>query len=163
MGGKFRQTLLTWIGIFALFAGMQWFANRGLVEGAAPAIHGPTLDGPAFAGLESLPKPAVVYFWATWCGVCRAMRDNVLELNRDTPLITVALQSGTAAEVGAYFKQEGYTLPVVLDEDGAIGKSYGLRGVPSLFVLGPDGSIRYATAGYTSLLGLRLRVWLAGL
>jgi peroxiredoxin len=75
----------------------------------------------------------------------------------------VALQSGDAAEVQAYMDKEGFRVPVVLDEDGAIGKSYGIRGVPAVFILGPDGNIRFSTMGWTSELGLRFRLWLAGL
>lgn len=163
MGAKLKQTALTWTVLIALVVGAQWFANRDLVTGAPPAIHGVTLDGKPFAGLETLRKPAVIYFWASWCGICRAMQSTVRDIGRDTPLVTVALQSGDAAEVGRYLKKEGFEVPVVLDEDGAIGKAFGLRGVPAIFILGPDGNIRFSTMGYTSAFGLHVRLWLAGL
>lgn len=163
MGGKFTQSLLTGIVFIAVFWGVQWFVNRGLVTGMPPEITGTTLDGKVFPGLQSLKKPAVVYFWASWCQVCRAMQDTVRELNGDIPLVTVALQSGDAAEVRRYVEKEGFDVPIVLDEEGAIGKSYGIRGVPAFFILGPDSDIRYSTMGYTSEFGLRVRLWLAGL
>ena len=50
----------------------------------------------------------------------------------------------------------------VLDEDGAISKRYGLRGVPAVFVLDGSGKIRFSSVGYTSELGIRIRLWLAG-
>jgi thiol-disulfide isomerase/thioredoxin len=163
MSEKFRKSLLTWIGLIVLFIGLQFFVNRDLASGTPPPIIGTTLDGQAFAGLDSLKKPAVVYFWASWCGVCKAMQDTVRSLSADMPMVTLALQSGDAAEVRAYMDKENFRVPVVLDEDGAIGKRYGIRGVPAVFILGPDGAIRFATVGYTSELGLRLRLWLAGL
>jgi thiol-disulfide isomerase/thioredoxin len=163
MSDKLKKSLLTWIGLIALFIGLQFFVNRNLARGTPPPIVGTTLDGQAFAGLESLKKPAVIYFWASWCGVCKAMQDTVGALAGDTPMVTVALQSGDAAEVKAYMDKEGFRVPVVLDEDGAIGKRYGLRGVPAVFIVGPDDAIRFSTVGYTSELGLRLRLWLAGL
>jgi thiol-disulfide isomerase/thioredoxin len=163
MGAKLKQAVLTWAVLIGLFASMQWFVNRGLATGAPPAIHGATLDGKPFAGLETLRKPAVIYFWASWCGICRAMQDTVRDVGRDAPLMTVALQSGDATEVGRYLKKAGFDVPVVLDEDGAIGKTFGLRGVPAIFILGPDGNIRFSTMGYTSAFGLRVRLWLAGL
>lgn len=163
MSGKFKRSLLSWLGILAVFVVLQFVANRGLVQGTPPEIRGTLVNGQDFPGLAALPKPAVVYFWASWCGVCRAMRDTVLSVNQDTPLVTVALQSGNATEVGEYLKKESFNVPVVVDEDGALGKQYGLRGVPAVFVLGPDGEVRFASVGYTSLIGLRARLWLAGL
>jgi len=47
--------------------------------------------------------------------------------------------------------------------DGAIGRDYGIRGVPAVFILGPGGDIRFSTVGYASELGLRLRLRLAHL
>jgi thiol-disulfide isomerase/thioredoxin len=162
LAAKFRRALLTWAGLIALFVAMQLVASRDLASGAPPEIQGRILDGQAFAGLASLPKPAVIYFWASWCSICRAMQDTVGQLGRDAPVLTVALQSGGATEVGEYMKKSGFEAPTVLDEDGSIAKAYGVRGVPAVFVLGADGGIRYATTGYTSGLGLRLRLWLAG-
>lgn len=163
MGAKFRKNLLTWLLLIPLFFGIQLFTQRDLVSGAPPEIQGPTLDGKPYAGLASLPKPAVVYFWASWCPVCRTMQGTISDLAKDAPLVTVAMQSGNAAEVARYMKQAGFEVPTVIDETGAIGKAYGLHGVPAVFVVGGDGGIRYATVGYTSALGIRLRLWLASL
>ena len=163
MSEKFRKSLLSWIGLLVLFIGLQSFANRDLADGMPPPIVGTGTDGQPFAGLSSLKKPAVIYFWASWCGICKSIQGTIRELAAETPMITVALQSGDAAEVKAYMGKEGFQVPVVLDEEGAIGKSYGIRGVPAIFVLGPDVAIRYSTVGYTTALGLRFRLWLAGL
>lgn len=163
MSPKFRNSLLTWAGILAVFMALQFIVNRGLVSGTPPPIQAPGLDGQPFAGLDTLPKPAVVYFWASWCRICRSMQDTVQTLSKETPMITVALQSGDAAEVRAYMEKQGFQVPVVLDEDGTLGKAYGIRGVPAVFILGRDGTIRLSTVGYTSGIGFRVRLWLAGL
>jgi thiol-disulfide isomerase/thioredoxin len=163
MSEKLKKSLLTWTGLIVLFIGLQLFVNRDLASGMPPPIVGTTPEGQPFAGLNSLKKPAVIYFWASWCGICKSMQGMVRDLAGDTSMVTVALQSGDAAEVQAYMDKEGFRVPVVLDEDGAIGKSYGIRGVPAVFILGPDGNIRFSTMGWTSELGLRFRLWLAGL
>ena len=90
------------------------------------------------------------------------MQDTVRELAQDTPIITVAFQSGDAGEVREYLRKQGFEVPVVLDEDGAISKSWGLRGVPTAFILDREGKIRFASVGYTSAIGFRIRLWLAG-
>jgi predicted transcriptional regulator len=50
---------------------------------------------------------------------------------------------------------------VRVDEDGAVAAAWGVRGVPTAFVVDGDGQIRYVTTGVTTRWGLRLRLWLA--
>lgn len=160
---KLTRSVLSWIGILTFVGGAQFFASRGLVSGDPPPTRGVTLEGQPFdlAGLRG--SPAAIYFWASWCSVCKAMQGTIASVARDHRLIGVALQSGNASEVARYLKDAGFSLSTLLDEDGVMGKDYGLRGVPTLFILDRQGHIRFATSGYTSEPGLRLRLWLAGL
>lgn len=163
MLGKLKHLLVFGVSAIALYLGAQLIGARGLVAGTPPPIHAATLDGTPLDIPNQEGRPAVIYFWASWCQVCKAMQSSIRSLAQDTPLVSVALLSGDETEVREYVKRERFDVPVVLDQDGAIGRDYGLRGVPAVFVLGPDGTIRFSTIGYTSELGLRLRVWLAGL
>jgi thiol-disulfide isomerase/thioredoxin len=159
---RLKGRLFTWLAVIVLFVCGQLFVNRGLVSGAPPSnLYGHTLDGETFELTQFKGRPSVVYFWASWCPVCERMQGTVKSVAADHPLISLALQSGGETEVRRYMHDHDYSPMTLLDEDGAIGKRFGLRGVPALFVLGPEGDIRYATAGYTSELGLRLRLWLA--
>jgi thiol-disulfide isomerase/thioredoxin len=160
MAGKRFKGLLGWVLMLALFLGIQSFASRGLVTGSAPEIHAVSLDGQNHPGLAALPRPAVVYFWASWCSICRAMQGVVQDISQDTPVLTIATQSGSPAEVAKYLKETGFSVPVAVDEDGAVGAAYGLRGVPAVFIVDADGAIRYTMTGYSSAAGLRLRLWL---
>jgi thiol-disulfide isomerase/thioredoxin len=159
---RLKSHLFTWLAIIVLFVCAQLFVNRGLISGAPPSIRGQTMDGQVFDLAELNGRPSVIYFWASWCPVCKTMQAMVQTVAKDHPLVSLALQSGGQVEVRRYMNDEGFNLKTLLDEDGAIGKRYGIRGVPSLFILGPDGNIRFATAGYTSEFGLRMRLWLAG-
>jgi len=153
---------LGWAAVIALFLGIQFGAHRDLASGEPPALSGLTLDGEHFALAQLRGRPAVVYFWAEWCPICRAMQGPVQAVAQDYPLISLAMQSGNGAAVGEYMRRQKFQVPTLLDEDGAVAGRYGLRGVPAVFILSPDGQIRYATTGYTSEAGLRLRLWLAG-
>jgi thiol-disulfide isomerase/thioredoxin len=160
---KLSSSKLSWILVIALFLGFQFAANRNLVNGEPPALPNTTLEGQTFELAQLHGKPALIYFWAEWCPICRAMQSTVQAVARDYPLMSVAMQSGGKAEVAKYQREQNFQVPVVLDEDGEIAKRYGLRGVPAVFVLGPEGQIRFAATGYTSEIGLRLRLWWAGL
>ncbi len=160
---KFKQNrFLGWTAIIAFVLGIQFAVNRGLVSGEPPPFAGQTLEGQNFDLAQLRGQPAVIYFWASWCPICRGMQDAIKAVADGHPLISVAMQSGTRAEVSKYLREQDFQVPTLPDEEGEIAKRYGLRGVPAVFVLGPEGRIRYATTGYTSELGLRARLWLAG-
>ena len=76
-------------------------------------------------------------------------------------MITVATTSGTADEVSTFLNDQGVSMPVLMDEDGVIARSWGVNGVPAKFVVGTDGRIQSATMGYSTGIGMRLRLWLA--
>ncbi|MDD1648903.1 MAG: protein disulfide oxidoreductase [Methylococcaceae bacterium] len=157
------KSLLSWIAVLVMVFAIQLYASSGMIDGGkAPELQGLLVNGKPFARLDTLPKPALIYFWASWCGICRAMQSTVTELARDFPLITVATQSGDGANVREYMAVHQFEVQTLLDPEGGLGKTYGIRGVPALFIVDRLDNIRFATTGYTSALGLRLRLWLAG-
>ncbi|MES0327523.1 MAG: redoxin domain-containing protein, partial [Gammaproteobacteria bacterium] len=100
---------------------------------------------------------------ATWCAVCELEQGILNTIANDLPIITIAMQSGAPEEVLVYLEQQGVSYPVVNDPYGAISKQYGVTGTPASFILDNEGQVRFATHGYTTGLGLRIRLWLAGL
>ena len=58
-------------------------------------------------------------------------------------------------------QQENLQYPVIVDADGSIAKTYGVQGVPSSFIISDTGEIKFIEQGYTTEIGLRLRLgWL---
>ena len=158
---KMRDRLLNLLLIGAILAGTQWYAARGLVSGAPPSLSGQTLNGKAFNLADFNGRAAVIYFWASWCGICGQMQSSIKQIAQAAPLISVAMQSGGAAEVNQYQIEHDFHPDTLLDENGDLSRAYGLKGVPAVFILDPQGHIRYATSGYTTPWGIRLRLWLA--
>lgn len=135
--------------------------TRDAVDGPAPQLAGTSADGGSLV-LGSPPgEPVVVHFWATWCGVCRAEEGTIDALAKDHRVLTVASQSGSAADVKRYLDQRGVSFPTIVDPAGALAQRWGVRAFPTTFVVGPDGTIRNVEVGYTTSLGLRARLWLA--
>ena len=50
----------------------------------------------------------------------------------------------------------------VVDPKAEILRRYGLPGTPAFAIIDPAGDIRFVSVGYTSEVGLRLRLWWAG-
>ena len=148
-----------------LLVGYRAWQHRDMPHGPAPALSGYTLAGQPY-NLPAHPgKPVLVHFWATWCGVCLAEQGSISSIaaNTDTDLISVAMQSGKRDEVARHAEKQHIDFPVINDESGALAQRWGVNAVPADFIIGPDGTIRFAEVGYTTGIGLRLRLWLAGL
>jgi thiol-disulfide isomerase/thioredoxin len=109
-------------------------------------------------------KPVLVHFWATWCPVCRAEQGSIAAIAHDhADVITVAMQSGTAEQVSRHMLEQGIAFPVLNDSDGRLSGAWGVHAVPASFIISPDGQVRFIEVGYTTGIGLRLRLWLAGI
>ena len=147
--------------VLAVFFGIRAWQTRDAAEGPAPTLAGAGIDGAELA--LATDRPTLVHFWATWCGVCRAEQGTIDALAGDHHVVTVASQSGSAAEVAAYLEREGVSFPVIVDAGGALAQRWGVRAFPTTFVVAADGTIADVEVGYTPSLGLRARLWLAAL
>jgi thiol-disulfide isomerase/thioredoxin len=146
-----------------LIMGVRAWQQRDIVKGDAPPLHGLLLDGKSFVLAARPAQPVLVHFWASWCPICRAEQGSIESLAQDNPnVITVAMQSGNSSAVQQYMREQALSFPVVNDADGQISAGWGVRAVPASFIIDSDGKIRYVEIGYTTGLGLRLRLWLAG-
>lgn len=148
--------------VLLLLLALEAFLTRDAVGVVAPPIEAMTIEAQPFSLQQFRGQPAVVHFWASWCPVCELEQGMVAAAAAQLPIITVAMQSGTPAEVRAYLKQQGVNYPVVNDERSWLAAQYGVKAVPASFILDREGRVRFATRGYTTGWGLRIRLWLAG-
>jgi thiol-disulfide isomerase/thioredoxin len=147
-----------------IVAGIRAWQQRDIVSGAAPVLQGMTLSGQPYKLAAHPGKPILVHFWATWCPICRAEQGSIAAIAHDhADVITVAMQSGSAEEVSRHMREQGIDFPVVNDSDGIISSAWGVHAVPASFIIAPDGKISFVEVGYTTGIGLRLRLWLAGI
>jgi peroxiredoxin len=152
----------SWLLLFvAVYLGVRAWQQHTLAEGPAPVLRAALLDGQTFDLAASRGEPLLVYFWASWCPVCRLEQGAISALARDHRVVTIAMQSGSNAAVARYLQEQGMVLPVINDPDGAIASAWGVRATPSFFIVDTRGVIRFREVGYTSEPGLRLRMWLA--
>ncbi|MDN0123647.1 protein disulfide oxidoreductase [Yersinia aleksiciae] len=109
----------------------------------------------------SQDKPLLIYFWATWCGVCKFTSPSVNQLVQEGEnVLTVALRSGDASQVERWLSKKGYQLPVVNDPTGQLSAQWQVSVTPTLVIL-YQGKMVQHTSGWTSYWGMKLRLWLA--
>ena len=166
---KPRRRIVRWLIELALFGAVfmaiQAWQQRDVPAGPAPGIGATLADGRAFDlgdwRAAHPGRPVALHFWAEWCPICATEEGSISSISADWPVMTVAMRSGTSDQVASHLKKQGLAWPTVVDGDGGIAAAYGLKGVPALVVIDRDGMIRSVSVGYTSELGMRLRLWWA--
>ena len=161
---RWRGYALNVLIFVVLVVGIRLWQQRDMVSGPAPVLQGVMLSGQSYVLARQPGKPVLVHFWASWCPICRAEQGSIQALHEQgSEVVGIALQSGSAAEVQRYMREQGTGFPTLNDPDGRIAALWGVHATPASFILSPDGRIRFVEVGYTSGIGLRLRLWLAGL
>jgi len=149
------------VALLLIFLTVKTYLQRDLAHGIAPHFHGAATNGQSVNIQNLRGKPALVYFWATWCPVCKMQNGNVANIGKDLPVITIAMNSGSDLEVEAFLKEKQLDFLALADDDGTIASRYGVTGVPTSFIIDSNGNIAFTEVGYTTEWGLRLRLWLA--
>ena len=159
-----RRTIVTnviWVIAFLIvFFGVRAYQQRDIASGQAPVLSGKTLDGQLFS-TATADKPVLVHFWASWCRICRFEQNSIDAIARDYPVITVAMQSGSNQAVARHLREQGLGFAVINDEYGDISRQFGVKVVPTTFIIDASGKIRFVEVGFSSEAGLRARLWLA--
>jgi len=96
----------------------------------------------------------LVNFWATWCGPCQAEVPDLeaaYRAHRDEGFVVLGVNIEEPPETVRPFVDElGVTYPVVLDTEGTLVEAYRARGLPTSFIVDPDGVIQVRHVGYLS-------------
>jgi peroxiredoxin len=93
----------------------------------------------------------LINFWATWCEPCReempALQDLRHKVGKER-LVVLAVNYGESLErVHKFTRSMPLDFPILLDRNMEAAKAWQVRMLPTSFVLGPDGDIRYSAVG----------------
>ncbi|HSH83963.1 MAG TPA: redoxin domain-containing protein [Guyparkeria sp.] len=148
--------------ILALLAIQAWM-GPDLPDGEIPGMAVQTVEGDSLTIGGPADEPAVVVFWATWCGYCELEMPWLVGLVDDHRVITVAMQSGDDVTVRNYLAENNLeALPAVNDPDARIATALGVKVTPTFLFFDRNGRIAHSTTGLTSPWGVRLRLWWLG-
>ena len=105
----------------------------------------PDLNGMMVKFSDFKGKIVFLNFWATWCPPCRFEMPAMEKLHKklkdkDFVMIAVDLQD-PASVVKKYFKKNKLTFISLLDADGQVSGLFGVRSIPTTFILDKEGRI----------------------
>ena len=118
---------------------------------SAPATAGdvPDLALSCFTGgreirLSTLPRPAVINIWASWCSPCRDELPVMQGLaDRSAGQLTViGVDSGDRRQAAASFAEDhNITMPTLFDPEGKLAVAVKQAALPATLFVGTDGEV----------------------
>jgi thiol-disulfide isomerase/thioredoxin len=141
-------------------------AARAADEGdPAPAFSASKLGGDGSISLSSY-RGKVVYldFWASWCAPCQAALPALEELRKEFPadqfqVIAVNVDTDPEKALRLLAKHKiGY--PSAADPEGRLPESFGLKTMPTSYLIDRNGVVRMVHPGFRSsdVAALRARI-----
>lgn len=154
-----KKLLIFFVVALTVITVMDVWRAQDLPAGKVPATTWQTLKYEHVDLLEqSYVEPVIVYFWGSWCPVCHVITPGVDWLAGYVPIVSVAMTSGTDAQVRRYLVDNDYQFKVVNDPEARISNQWGVPVTPAFAVI-KNGEVHSFTAGATTPLGLYAR-WL---
>ena len=89
--------------------------------------------------------------------------DNIQRLSQHYNIITIAVKSGTDYDIHQYMHERGLDFNVVNDSTGLYANRFHIHAYPTTFVYDKNHKLCFSDVGYTSTLGLWLRLLWASL
>lgn len=125
------------------------FRGMGIIE--VPHITPPVdfslidINGQQFRLSDFKGKIVFLNFWTTWCPECLIEMPSMEKLHRRLndkkfAMIAVNLQE-PASRIKNFLKKYPLTFTILLDTKGEIGPQFGIRAIPTTYILDKDGGI----------------------
>jgi peroxiredoxin len=108
-------------------------------------------DGQTYRLSDYRGKYVVLNFWATWCPPCREeipSMERMWKKVRDRNIQLLAVNMGE--DVDTIFEFLGsypMSFPALLDKNGEIIESYPVRGLPTTYIINPQGMVTHRAVG----------------
>lgn len=117
----------------------------------APDFTLKNLDGQEVTLSSFVGKIVLLNFWATWCIPCRKEMpaiDTLYQEFKDEGLVVLAIDyQETSDKIKAFLEETKVSFPILLDSEGKTTKDYGVRGLPTSYLIDKEGFLIGWTLG----------------
>jgi peroxiredoxin len=117
----------------------------------APDFALADIDGKIHRLSDYRGQVVIVNFWATWCPPCREEMPSMQrawEQIKDHNIVILAIDIGEDEDtIFAFSADYPVEFPLLLDLDSRVIQDWPVRGLPTTFVIDPQGRIAYRAIG----------------
>jgi peroxiredoxin len=96
-------------------------------------------------------KTVILNFWATWCPPCREEMPSMQRAHEAVSgdgIAVVAINVGDDADtILSFLADNPVDFPLPMDLDSKVVQTYPVMGLPTTFVIDPDGRLAYVATG----------------
>ncbi|HET6604478.1 MAG TPA: TlpA disulfide reductase family protein [Xanthomonadaceae bacterium] len=120
-------------------------AGLAAASPAQPELSVDTVGGGHFDLASQRGSWVVVNFWATWCSPCLKEMPDLDDLDRrrkDVAVVGLAYEEIAPADLQAFLEQHPVDYPISVVDVFAPPEDFPTpRGLPTTYLIGPDGSV----------------------
>ena len=151
------------LGIMLLIVAniVSYIKKPEVINETLPKIQITLLNGEKKQLPEYAGEPLVLYFWGSWCPICKMSSPVISTLSNEYQVVAVAVNSGSDEDIRRFMKEKGLHFPVVNDAEGDLAGKFGVDTFPTTFIYNDKGSISFTDVGFTSPWSLRVKLWLS--
>lgn len=162
---KIENDYIKYLLYFFLFLAFSFgiATFRGSDHGVAPTFTGLNYADKSPVSPELLKnKTAVVYFWATWCGVCKAnlplVKWYASSLKNAENTLFLSIEEGAdQVELAKYIQEKSVNFPIIVGNDKLLAE-WKISGFPTFIFIDKHGMIRYVDSGIVNPVSFWLRI-----
>ena len=154
-----KEGIITLLLAFILVNAISYFKRPELSFSTLPSMKAPLISGKEFNTADYHDKPLILHFWATWCPTCKLEISNFNALSKEYNVVTIAVQSGENQTLQKFMQEKGLSFPLINDQNGILAKKFAITAFPTTFIFDKEGKVAFSEVGYTSTLGIKLRMW----
>lgn len=149
-----------WGALLLLFSfwGEEFFAfsqsfgiQKILIKKEAPLFSLKDLNGKEISLSEFRGKPILLFFWGSFCPSCK---EDIVLLQKFASqnegrlvFLTIAIDGEKEKKVRKVAKHLNITLPILLDSKEKIGRLYGVKMIPTAFLIDREGMLKGIMVG----------------